>query len=812
MVWEDHCAYFTPASFSIKTVCGQVPYGVRATALSKNVKKIENSFVQCGGMADMSYSHGYENMVDAVDLNGEPLYSNNEFEDVLNEGDRYDEEVYDQDDEGFQPDGYESESGGDFTEDSLSKIEVKKNSINSIVDKIEEDESRNKLQNPDLMEYIRKPIPMPSRQEMNACWEQVLQVERDAKACKFAIAYIKRWVSKWLESKKKRDELAYQQKRIRQLALWKKSQNMPIGIAQLGSSSNFEMQFSEMMTFKNNELILSNKEAERIRMIEVEKHAEIARVKKAEAQQASYKVIEAKKKGMNKNSKWHADRKNQSLAVIKQTNVAVSFLKKTPVNEAGTGKRAMRKIRIIKEAEEQKKLEERLALVKVTVISLDIDIDEAEVSSEEQTEEEKKIDEEAMMAINDQCISIVEAREAREKEEKKAEEEKKKEEDEEKKEEDRFILSMTKTTTKKSQAPKKEKKVKVAISLGFISLIEQKKMERGIVDGNFSKRSEAFADLSDKTKLDNLLIGTTLCKSVQANRKCFHKNCRFAHSISELKPRECRFGEACGFVKKIENGQYKNHVFGKTGKTCPCMHPGENTIGLCIRMGVKHAENTKMTSIPITPSVITPAVITPSVITPSVIITPAVIIPSPVVTTQAVSWSLVVYNSLSEKEKQFVYGKGREIVLKQGHVEGSGLGKHTEGIINPIKPSDIRKQGETHGIGYTGQPSICVSDKNFSWVKGKVLEAQKQKISKWDVKAVHIVAIDNINNKIEEFQKTVSKAKAKAVEINTLLKKEEKPVLKPEQSVYKVPRKKANMVLLSLIRSGVLNFRIEYSD
>ena len=160
-------------------------------------------YEQCSNkISSMTRSHDYENI---------PSEAQGVFVD------RFDEDYFEDDrfvdEEGFQPDGYESESDGDgdFTEDSLSKTEVKKNSINSLVDKIEEDESRNKLQNPDLMEYIRKPIPMPSIKEMNACWEQVLKVEQDAKAHKFAIAYIKRWVSKWLESKQKRDELAYQQ-------------------------------------------------------------------------------------------------------------------------------------------------------------------------------------------------------------------------------------------------------------------------------------------------------------------------------------------------------------------------------------------------------------------------------------------------------------------------------------------------------------------------------------------------------------------------------------------------------------------------
>ena len=66
----------------------------------------------------------------------------------------------------------------------------------------------------------------------------------------------------------------------------------------------------------------------------------------------------------------------------------------------------------------------------------------------------------------------------------------------------------------------------------------------------------------------DILTYTTLCRSVTENKKCFHKNCRFAHSIDQLKPRECRFRDACGFVKQSINGHYENVNFGKTGKKC----------------------------------------------------------------------------------------------------------------------------------------------------------------------------------------------------------------------------------------------------
>jgi hypothetical protein len=523
--------------------------------------------------------------------------------------DRFDEDYFEDDrfvdEEGFQPDGYESESDDDFTEDSLSKTEVKKNSINSLVDKIEEDESRNKLQNPDLMEYIRKPIPMPSIKEMNACWEQVLKVERDAKAHKFAIAYIKRWVSKWLESKQKRDALAYQQKRIGQLSSWKKIRNMSRGIKQLGSSSNFEMQFSEMMTFKNKHMLISSGISERLRMIEVKKHAKIAQVTQSEARKVSFKAREAKKAGMNKNSKWHADRKNQSLAVLKQTNIAVSFLKKTPVNEAGTGKRAMRKIRILGEAEEQKKLEERLALVKVVVKAEPVVKEEPVVKAEVLAEAELEVSEQNMLNLYKQlCIDAVDKKEKKEKEAEKELILLNKEAEREKHEEDEFVSTMTKNLTKKTgikhvnPTPVKPSKTPEPL-LQFKGLIEQARTKRTDVDVVYSTRCSAFEDLADKEKLAGTLKYTSMCRFVASGAKCPHKICNFAHNIEQLLPKNCRFGLACKFVKCTKKGWYTNQKFGHTGKTCQCIHPEEQQQSFCVRLNIKYTANTQPSTTPI---------------------------------------------------------------------------------------------------------------------------------------------------------------------------------------------------------------------
>lgn len=77
---------------------------------------------------------------------------------------------------------------------------------------------------------------------------------------------------------------------------------------------------------------------------------------------------------------------------------------------------------------------------------------------------------------------------------------------------------------------------------------------------------------------------TILCKSVTKNTKCIHgTRCNFAHSVSQLSPRECHFGNGCRNVKK-QNGKWVN-----TGTYAKCMfsHPGEEKVHLCSRLGMK---------------------------------------------------------------------------------------------------------------------------------------------------------------------------------------------------------------------------------
>lgn len=66
---------------------------------------------------------------------------------------------------------------------------------------------------------------------------------------------------------------------------------------------------------------------------------------------------------------------------------------------------------------------------------------------------------------------------------------------------------------------------------------------------------------------------TKLCISVSLGTPCkYIDNCKFAHSIEELKTTNCLFGERCSFVRKNSEGKIVNN---DTDTVCHFVHPGE---------------------------------------------------------------------------------------------------------------------------------------------------------------------------------------------------------------------------------------------
>jgi hypothetical protein len=104
-----------------------------------------------------------------------------------------------------------------------------------------------------------------------------------------------------------------------------------------------------------------------------------------------------------------------------------------------------------------------------------------------------------------------------------------------------------------------------------ISLTKQKKDENPV----FKKREEAKDVFFDELKLNKTLKKTSLCRSFIEGVKCPHSKCRFAHSLKELKKRDCLYGDTCILVKKDkkEEGVY-HHRKGKRN-ICAFWHQNE---------------------------------------------------------------------------------------------------------------------------------------------------------------------------------------------------------------------------------------------
>ena len=95
-------------------------------------------------------------------------------------------------------------------------------------------------------------------------------------------------------------------------------------------------------------------------------------------------------------------------------------------------------------------------------------------------------------------------------------------------------------------------------------------------DSKKGQFSSGMNMLVDKKVQEKVLYKTKMCNSIGPDGKqkyrCRHgKNCRFAHTKSELSVRTCRFGESCRLVKRGPRGCV-NHA-SRTGKICKFYHP-----------------------------------------------------------------------------------------------------------------------------------------------------------------------------------------------------------------------------------------------
>ena len=142
-----------------------------------------------------------------------------------------------------------------------------------------------------------------------------------------------------------------------------------------------------------------------------------------------------------------------------------------------------------------------------------------------------------------------------------------------------------KVTEKKSVEVKKtvkSKQKKVTIQVGN-GIIEQARQRRCDTDKIYADRTEAFSSIKDKEKHKDDFKFTSMCRSVLTGKKCYHKSCRFAHTIEQLELRQCKFGQECRFVVRDE-GVYKNK---NNNRPCAFLHPEESKEQLEVRLGIK---------------------------------------------------------------------------------------------------------------------------------------------------------------------------------------------------------------------------------
>ena len=729
----------------------------------------------------------------AYESDGEySVYSDADLDDVTNEGDRYNDERTEE----------------QILEDKIENAEAV-------------DTARFSLEHQGKIRPARKSV---SHAEQDAWLAAVLNAERFEGMKVRAVRTIEVWWRLCLDRRAAKQALKWHNIKTNELGHWKMMRRDTRGLKQLSPLLPFSDEYAEMTHKKTLHSNIKAGIIDRTRMIKVKAD----RIKAAEtATLAGRKAGKARavaRQGMNKRTEWHKARNANALSIAVATSTS---------SAEGQGKRAQRKIRQEKDRKEATAYAERMGPVVVKTVEI---FPVVEMTDEERAVEKAEMDE-AMARINRCCIEVTSSREKREAEEKKAIEEEKKMIAEEKAADAEFVTVMT-----RNAKPKK----KITIQLGFKGLKEQVIDRRKATDEKYSKRCDGFSDLADKEKMAKALTFTALCKSVTSGKKCYHTNCRFAHSLKDLKERDCRFGMGCRFVRKMENGQYVNAKFGRTGKTCSCMHPGEHKRGFCRRMNLTYIDtSTPATVAPIeVAKVVAKTTSTPTSSVPIVSAWAKVVTKAETEEKMAdarakmtKAWSQVVVETLTADEKADMYGRGVTL-----------LGTVDEKRDNtPIIPKTIRKPWDKRGLGFTEQKQttttkILVSVPGFSWVKGAVLapppeermETVMEKVMAQVIKINKRIAAEMEKAEVIMMEK-VKVAKAKAVEINIRLKKRArrkadrsdrkagwkkvkgKKAVKPEEkktelTVLRVPHADAELALLSALRNGLVNFRIEYTD
>jgi len=108
----------------------------------------------------------------------------------------------------------------------------------------------------------------------------------------------------------------------------------------------------------------------------------------------------------------------------------------------------------------------------------------------------------------------------------------------------------------------------------------------------YYKQKDMSSNSANAEKLAESLIKSRMCISVDKNEKCQNgDNCRFAHSLDDLRISDCLFEQRCRFVR-MSNGELINN--GE--KVCLHKHPHENTNTFMRRTGLDRYKCTNQVS------------------------------------------------------------------------------------------------------------------------------------------------------------------------------------------------------------------------
>lgn len=126
-----------------------------------------------------------------------------------------------------------------------------------------------------------------------------------------------------------------------------------------------------------------------------------------------------------------------------------------------------------------------------------------------------------------------------------------------------------KKTQTQSQSKKRNRKQQKSKPRSEVATTSEAKQTRS---QQKSKRSEVAPS---ETRRSEVQKPTRFCLSVIKNTKCFHAQCRFAHSYSELK--ECKFADNCNKIALLKTNQDGTvELCNKNGAACTFKHSKES--------------------------------------------------------------------------------------------------------------------------------------------------------------------------------------------------------------------------------------------